>query len=61
MSGEYKISQKKSGYFYHMGMWVDVNQDGRLDYVTARTNAKAGDGELLWLEHPENGLATAPW
>ena len=44
-----------------MGMWVDINNDGRLDYVTARTNAKAGKGELLWLEHPETGLQTLPW
>jgi hypothetical protein len=60
-TGEYKISQKKNGYFYHMGLWYDVNNDGRYDYVTARSNAKSGGGELIWLEHPENGLAGAPW
>lgn len=51
-----KISQEKDGYFYHMGFWVDLNQDGRLDYITARSNAKAGEGELVWLEHPEDPL-----
>ena len=51
-----KISQEKDGYFYHMGFWVDLNQDGRKDFITARSNAKAGEGELVWLEHPENPL-----
>ena len=47
---------KKKGYFHHMGFWVDLNGDGRKDFITARSNAKAGEGELLWLEHPEGGL-----
>ena len=47
---------KKKGYFHHMGYWVDLNGDGRKDFITARSNAKAGQGELLWLEHPEGGL-----
>lgn len=36
-----KISPKKDGYFYHMGEWVDLNGDGRKDFITARSNAKA--------------------
>lgn len=45
-----------------MGYWVDLNGDGRKDLVTARSNAKAGDGQLLWFEHPKEGLdATEPW
>lgn len=45
-----------------MGFWVDLNGDGRKDYITARSDAKKGQGELLWLEHPEEGLAaTEPW
>ena len=44
-----------------MGQWVDLNNDGRLDYLTARSNAKQGGGELVWLEHPEGGLASTPW
>lgn len=39
-----------------MGQWVDLNGDGRLDFITARSNAKANQGELVWLEHPEGGL-----
>lgn len=50
------ITTPKTGFFYHMGFWVDLNGDGRKDFVTARSNAVAGDGELLWLEHPEGGL-----
>lgn len=56
-----KISPDKDGYFYHMGEWVDLNGDGRKDFITARSNAKAGEGELVWFEHPEEGLTAAPW
>jgi len=38
-----------------------MNGDGRLDFVTARSNAKADQGELIWLEHPEQGLQSTPW
>ena len=51
-----KITAKKNNYFYHMGYWVDLNGDGRKDFITARSNAKKGHGELVWLEHPEKGL-----
>ena len=45
-----------------MGYWVDLNGDGRKDFITARSNAKAGQGELLWLEHPADGLdSTETW
>ena len=60
-TGVHQLTAKKSGFFYHMGRWVDLNGDGRLDYLTARSNAKAGAGELLWLEHPEGGLQQVPW
>ena len=30
---------KKKGYFHHMGYWVDLNGDGRKDFITARSNA----------------------
>jgi len=56
-----QISPSKRGFFYHMGEWVDMNGDGRLDYITARSDAKAGDGELVWFEHPEGGLDVSPW
>lgn len=56
-----QISTTKSGFFYHYGVWVDVNGDGRLDYVTARGNSKAGQGEMVWLEHPPTGLDQTPW
>lgn len=56
-----EISNYKRGYFYHMGTWVDMNGDGRKDFLTARSNAKAGHGELLWLEHPEGGLDVENW
>jgi hypothetical protein len=57
----YKISAPKSGYFYHMGVWIDMDGDGRKDYLTARTNAKAGQGQLVWYQHPAQGLQQVPW
>lgn len=50
------LASGKRGYFYHKGEWIDLNGDGRKDLLTARSNAKAGGGELLWLEHPSEGL-----
>lgn len=38
-----------------------MNRDGRLDFLTARTTVTAGTGELLWLEHPAEGIDHAPW
>lgn len=35
----YQISPSKAGYFYHRGDWVDMDGDGRKDYLTARSNA----------------------
>mmetsp|Transcript_44470 Transcript_44470/g.60320 ORF Transcript_44470/g.60320 Transcript_44470/m.60320 type:complete len:299 (+) Transcript_44470:31-927(+) len=56
----YTLSKKK-GFYHHMGFWVDLNGDGRKDFLTARSNTKAGQGELLWLEHPEGGFETENW
>lgn len=55
------LTHNKEGFFYHMGFWVDMNGDGRKDFITAKTNAKAGKGELVWLEHPQGGLDVSPW
>ena len=60
-TGTFKLSAKKNGFFYHMGEWIDMNGDGRKDFLTARSNAKKGDGELVWFEHPAAGLTTATW
>jgi len=39
-----------------------MNGDGRIDYLTSTSNGIAGDGELIWLEHPENGIdEDTPW
>ena len=51
-----QISPSKKGYFYHMGHWIDLNRDGRKDFITARSNAKEGGGQLVWFEHPAEGL-----
>ena len=52
-TGTVKISPDKDDYFYHMGEWIDLNGDGRKDFITARSNAKAGEGERF--------LARDPW
>ena len=44
-----------------MGEWIDLNGDGRKDFLTARSNAKAGGGQLVWFEHPAAGLTSATW
>jgi len=54
------LTSNKDGYFYHMGYWLDMNNDGRKDFVTAKANAKAGGGRLVWLEHPAEGI-TGDW
>lgn len=57
----YQLTTLKSGFFYHKGIWIDMDGDGRKDYLTARSNAQAGQGELVWLHHPAGGLNTLPW
>ena len=57
-----QMTHNRKGYFYHMGFWVDMNGDGRKDFLTAKTNAKAGGGSLVWYEHPVDGLdAKGDW
>ena len=57
----YQISAQKSGFFYHTGVWIDIDGDGKKDYLTARSNAQAGMGELVWYRQPVDGLLTTPW
>lgn len=54
-SESFELTSVKKGYFYHRVVWHDVNSDGKLDIITARTNKPifgASKGELLWLENP---------
>jgi len=55
------LTNNNSGNFYHMGTWIDLNGDGRKDFLTASSNAKENGGKLVWLEHPEGGLDQTPW
>ena len=56
------MTSNKDGYFYHMGYWVDMNGDGRKDFITAKSNFTPNEGKLVWYEHPVGGLSsTAPW
>lgn len=57
------LNTVKSGYFYHMTVFVDMNGDGKLDILTARATKPlfgSGTGELLWLEQPANPTQV-PW
>ena len=56
VTGQHTITSNKDGYFYHMGEWIDLNGDGRKDFITAKSNAAAGGGRLVWYEHPKEGL-----
>lgn len=61
-----KITTNKKGFlggwFYHDAHLFDVNGDGLLDIVTARTQWSRGwgtfwresRGEMIWLEHPQS-------
>jgi len=55
------LTTNTDGYFYHMGQWIDMNGDGLVDFVTAKSNAKNGGGRLVWLEHPVGGLDVENW
>lgn len=61
-----EITTRKTGYFYHMVVWRDMNEDGLLDIVTARVNDPLFIGkqlgQLLWLEQPKsNPVDNVPW
>eukprot|EP01137_Pigoraptor_chileana_P036707 Opistho-2@32739 len=59
-----KLTTDNSGYFYHMGTFVDWNGDGHLDIVTARANKGvfgSGSGLIAWLENPGSEPAAGPW
>jgi hypothetical protein len=58
VTSNHTITHNTDGYFYHMGEWIDMNQDGRKDFVTAKSNDKADGGRLVWYEHPEGGLSS---
>jgi len=56
------MTNNSDGYFYHMGFWADLNGDGRKDFLTAKCNATAGEGKLVWYEHPIDSLdSTQNW
>jgi hypothetical protein len=49
------LTTPKKGWFYHRAEWLDMNNDGRLDIVTARANKPifgASEGELVVLTQP---------
>jgi hypothetical protein len=52
------LTQPKSGWWYHKGLFVDVNCDGAPDIVTARGSAGwlGGSGELVWIDGTDNTM-----
>lgn len=59
-----KLSHDKKEYFYHMCTFIDFNNDGLLDILTARATKPllgAGSGELLWLEQPASNATSNEW
>jgi hypothetical protein len=58
-SGEVVPLTKSGNFFYHRVEWHDMNNDGRLDIVTARANKPVfgqTSAEMLWLEQPASPL-----
>ena len=58
------LSHPKNGFFYHRSFLLDMNNDGKLDVLTARANKPiigASKGELLWLEQPNEKPLENSW
>lgn len=58
-SGDIVPLTKAGNFFYHRVEWHDMNNDGRLDIVTARANKPVigqTSAEMLWLEQPASPL-----
>ena len=36
------MTHNLNGYYYHMGFWLDLNGDGRKDFLTAKCNSSPG-------------------
>ncbi|XP_071799351.1 uncharacterized protein [Asterias amurensis] len=50
--------QDRTDWFYHRVQWSDMNNDGRIDALTARsylTDDGEAVAEMLWFEHPRFG------
>ena len=60
-----ELTTPKNGWFYHMVYWRDMNNDGKLDIITARATKPligSAKGQLLWLEQPsQNPIQSVPW
>lgn len=58
-----RLTAPLKDYFYHRGVFFDVNGDGRDDIITARASKPllgGGRGELVWLEQPADATQV-PW
>jgi len=56
---EYKVSVDEEGYFYHMGILRDVDGDGLLDILTAKTNFPffgTASPKMVWFKNPGSFL-----
>lgn len=69
------ITNFDKGWFYHKVHFSDVNKDGRMDIITAKTNWNPllqvfnpilisplkAKSELVWLEQPKDGALNKKW
>ncbi len=56
------ITKKKKDWFYHRAWPIDMNGDGLTDFITSRASLGSRQGELLWLEQPQQDpLGGGPW
>jgi len=59
---ELKISTDEKDFFYHQAEFMDVDEDGLLDIVAARTHKTligAANTEFIWMKQP--AVAGQPW
>lgn len=54
-----KLTEDKSNWFYHHSEWADIDMDGILDLVAARSTSPivfgSPDSELVWVKNNGNG------
>ena len=54
---KFAVAKQENDWFYHQAHFVDVDLDGLVDVVAARTHVNAigaSKGELVWFKHPDN-------
>ncbi|RYV01287.1 hypothetical protein SOPP22_12845 [Shewanella sp. OPT22] len=60
----HKLTEDKTGFYYHKAIWVDLYGNGHYGVLTARTNSsplKRKESELVYLTPSKNDPTSFPW